>query len=158
MQRGLIASLLHLDQGDIRSVEIKNPIKLGEQIELATDEDRLCGLDHWARLFKAKTWEDLRMVVEQNQYLSAAAEEMYVRNADETIRANCQAREDYYRRQRRIQKQLEDQKNEIVEKEQVIAEKEQTIVAQQQMLSEKEQELQVALKHIAELEGTRSNR
>ena len=31
--RGFIGSLLHLDQGDIRSVEIKNPIKLGEQID-----------------------------------------------------------------------------------------------------------------------------
>ncbi|MGN0336659.1 MAG: Rpn family recombination-promoting nuclease/putative transposase [Lachnospiraceae bacterium] len=31
--RGLIGSLLHLDQGEIRSVEIKNPIKLGEQID-----------------------------------------------------------------------------------------------------------------------------
>ena len=31
--RGLIGSLLRLDQGDIRSVEIKNPIKLGEQID-----------------------------------------------------------------------------------------------------------------------------
>ena len=56
------------------------------QVELATDEDCLCGIDHWARLFKVKTWEDLRMVVEQNQYMSAAAEEMYVRNADDVIR------------------------------------------------------------------------
>ena len=31
--QGLIGSLLRLDQGDIRSVEIKNPIKLGEQID-----------------------------------------------------------------------------------------------------------------------------
>ena len=97
---------------------------------------------------------------------------MYARNADETIRAKCQAREDYYKRQRRIQKQLEDQKNAITEKDQAvaekdqaiaekdqaIAEKDQTIAAQQQMLSEKEQELQVALDRIAELEGKRSNR
>ena len=155
------------------------------QIELATDEDRLCELDHWAELFKAKTWEDLRMIAEKNQYMSEAAEEMYARNADETIRAKCQAREDYYRHQRRIQKQLEDQKNTIAEKEQTIAEKEQTIaekeqtiaekeqaiaaqqqtiaekeqtiVAQQQMLSDKDQQLQAALSRIAELEEKSSN-
>ena len=121
------------------------------QIKLATDADRLCELDHWAELFKAKTWEDLRMIAEKNPYMIEAAEEMYARNADETIRAKCRAREDYNRRQRRIQKQLEDQKNAIAEKDQAIAEKD-------QLIAEKEQELQAAMDRIAELEGKRSNR
>ena len=77
------------------------------------------------------------MIAEKNQYMIEAAEEMYARNADETIRAKCRAREDYNRRQRRIQKQLEDQKN---------------------ALAEKDQKLQAALDRIAELEGKRSNR
>ena len=131
------------------------------QIELATDEDRLCEIDHWAKLFKAKTWEDLRMVVEQNQYMSAAAEEMYVRNADEAIRAKCQAREDYYRRQRRIQKQLEqleDQKREIAEKDQIIVEQKQTINDQKQELAEIDQKYEAALNRIAELQEQLSNR
>ena len=76
------------------------------------------------------------MIAEKNQYMIEAAEEMYARNADETIRAKCRAREDYNRRQRRIQKQLEDQKN---------------------ALAEKDQKLQAALDRIAELEGKRSN-
>ena len=84
------------------------------------------------------------MIAEKNPYMIEAAEEMYARNADETIRAKCRAREDYNRRQRRIQKQLEDQKNAIAEKDQLIA--------------EKEQELQAAMDRIAELEGKRSNR
>ena len=121
------------------------------QIKLATDVDRLCELDHWAELFKAKTWEELRMIAEKNPYMIEAAEEMYARNADETIRAKCRAREDYNRRQRRIQKQLEDQKNAIAEKDQAIAEKD-------QLIAEKEQELQAAMDRIAELEGKRSNR
>lgn len=28
------------------------------QIELATDEDKAYKMDYWAKLFKAKTWED----------------------------------------------------------------------------------------------------
>ena len=84
------------------------------------------------------------MIAEKNPYMIEAAEEMYARNADETIRAKCRAREDYNRRQRRIQKQLEDQKNAIAEKDQLIA--------------EKDQKLQAALDRIAELEGKRSNR
>ena len=34
--RGLIGSLLHLDQSEIKSVEIRNPIKLGDQIDEKT--------------------------------------------------------------------------------------------------------------------------
>lgn len=96
------------------------------------------------------------MVVEQNQYMSAA-EEMYVRNADETIRAKCQAREDYYRRQRRIQKQLDEQKREIAEKDQTIAEQQQLINDQKQELEEKDQKYEDALSLIAELQSKLSN-
>lgn len=253
--QGLIGSLLRLDQGDIRSVEIKNPIKLGEQIDdktfvldieillnnntclnlemqvlnegdwvdrslsylcrayddlqhgedyseakcaihigildftlfkecpefyasykminvknhhvfsdkfilnvldltqikLATDEDRLCELDYWAELFKAKTWEDLRMIAEKNQYMSRAAEEMYARNADESIREQCRVREENLAYDRYVKEQME-----VLQKE--LAEKDQTIVAQQQVLSEKEQKLQAALNRIAELQEQLSNR
>ena len=83
--------------------------------ELATDEDHLYEIDHWAKLFKAKTWEDLRMVVEKNKYMSAAAEEMYERNADEIIREQCQAREEYLQHERWVQEQLK-------EKDRIIAE------------------------------------
>ena len=53
--------------------------------ELATDEDHLYEIDHWAKLLKAKTRKDLRMIAEKNKYMSEAAEEMYERNADEII-------------------------------------------------------------------------
>ncbi len=33
------------------------------QIELATDEDKAYQIDYWARLFKAKTWEDKSLEV-----------------------------------------------------------------------------------------------
>ena len=128
------------------------------QIELATDEDRQCEIDYWARLFKAKTWEDLRMVVEKNKYMRAAAEEMYERNADETIREKCRAREEYYRHQRWIQKQLE-------EKDQIIAEREQTIDAMARERAEREQTIDAMVREraedkrlIAELQAELSNR
>ena len=128
------------------------------QIELATDEDRQCEIDYWARLFKAKTWEDLRMVVEKNKYMRAAAEEMYERNADETIKEKCRAREEYYRHQRWIQKQLE-------EKDQIIAEREQTIDAMARERAEREQTIDAMVREraedkrlIAELQAELSNR
>ena len=109
------------------------------QIKLATDKDRLCELDYWAELFKAKTWEDLRMIAEKNQYMSRAAEEMYARNADETIREQCRVREENLAYERYVKDQME-----LLEK-------------LQKEMAEKEQQLQAALSRIAELQAKLSN-
>lgn len=83
------------------------------RIDLATDEDRFCGLDHWAALFKATTWEDLKMLAKQDELISEASATIYQLTQEEKIRLQCEAREDYYRRQRSVQHMLEDQKNTI---------------------------------------------
>ena len=38
------------------------------RIDLATEEDRQYQLDYWAALFKAKTWEELQMLAQDNHY------------------------------------------------------------------------------------------
>ena len=91
------------------------------------------------------------MIAEKNQYMSRAAEEMYARNADESIREQCRVREENLAYDRYVKEQME-----VLQKE--LAEKDQTIVAQQQVLSEKEQKLQAALNRIAELQEQLSNR
>ncbi len=48
--RGLICSLLHLSEEEVISVEITNPIILGESIH---NKEFWLDIDHWARLFKA---------------------------------------------------------------------------------------------------------
>lgn len=73
------------------------------KIELATEADRLRELDYWAKLFKAKTWEELRMIAEKNKYMSEAAAAMYELNADEIVRQQCRAREEYNRHEKMIQ-------------------------------------------------------
>lgn len=62
------------------------------QIGMASEEDKAYGIDTWARIFKAKTWEELRMAVEKNEYMEEAVETMYTLNADMTIRQQCEAR------------------------------------------------------------------
>ena len=91
------------------------------------------------------------MIAEKNQYMSRAAEEMYARNADESIREQCRVREENLAYDRYVKEQME-----VLQKE--LAEKDQTIVVQQQVLSEKEQKLQAALNRIAELQEQLSNR
>lgn len=74
------------------------------QIELATNEDKAYNIDYWARIFKAKTWEELKMFAKDNEYLQEAAESLYVANADEIVRQQCRAREDAERLQRTLER------------------------------------------------------
>lgn len=63
------------------------------QIELATEEDRCHGIDRWARLFQAKTWEELKMIVQNDECLRQASETIWKYNADDIVRQQCEARE-----------------------------------------------------------------
>ena len=76
------------------------------------------------------------MIAEKNQYMSRAAEEMYARNADESIREQCRVREENLAYDRYVKEQME-----VLQKE----------------LEEKDQELQAALSRIAELQAKLSN-
>lgn len=64
-----------------------------KHMELATQEDREWKIDYWASLFKATTWEELKMLAEQNPVMGDAAETIYELTADEAIREQCKARE-----------------------------------------------------------------
>lgn len=41
-------------------------------INLATEEDKSCKLDYWAKFFKATTWEEIKMLAMQNDAEIAA--------------------------------------------------------------------------------------
>ena len=65
--------------------------------DLATDEDRAWGIDHWAHLFKATTWEEIKMIAKNNETLQEASETLYSMHCEETIRGMARARQDYNR-------------------------------------------------------------
>ena len=56
------------------------------KVEVAIEEDRAFRIDYWAKIFKARTWEDLKILVKDNEYLEEAANSLYVANADEIVR------------------------------------------------------------------------
>lgn len=85
------------------------------QIELATEEDIYWGIDTWARVFKAKTWEELKMLANNNDLLMSAANSIFELNTDELIREQCRAREEYERHERTMQRTLAEQEKTIHE-------------------------------------------
>ena len=123
------------------------------RIDLATTEDQEYNIDKWARLFKAKTWEDIRMVAAKNRTIDDAATTIYQLTADERIRQQCEAREDYLRRQRGIQQMLEEQRQQLAEKDQQLTEKDRQLTKKDRQLTAMKSELEEANKRLQELES-----
>ncbi len=75
-------------------------------IHLATPKDQACQLDNWAKLLRATTWEEIKMIAKHNTALLEASETLFTLNADDLIRKQCQARSDYYRLHNTISQKL----------------------------------------------------
>ena len=108
------------------------------RIDLATEEDRQYQLDYWAALFKAKTWEELQMLAQNNHYFKEASETVYELTQEEEIRQQCLAREDYNRTMKGIENNFAAQKHEIATLKKDLADANQQISAQNKQLSEKD--------------------
>ena len=98
-----------------RMLNIKNPSQVYSdkftlsvidltQINKATEDDKSSKLDYWARLFKAKTWEELQMLAQNDEYLQEAATSIRIANEAEIVREQCRAREDALRRERTLER------------------------------------------------------
>ncbi len=99
------------------------------RIDLATEEDKDYHIDSWARLFKAATWEELKMTASEDDALYAAAKALFYKNSDEEIRMRCLDRDEYYA--------------DLQSYERAIAEKEQDLRSYQTAIAEKEQQLEL---------------
>ena len=88
--------------------------------DLATEEDKKYQLDYWASLFKSTTWEELKMLAQNNEYIEQASETIYQLSQEEAIRQQCEAREDYYRRENGKKAAMEAKDNTIKEQQAII--------------------------------------
>ena len=119
-----------------------------KEIELATEEDKAYDIDYWARIFKARTWEELKEMMKDNEYLQEAAESLYVANADEIVRQQCRARADAERRERTLERnnnllkeKLQETNKELAEKNEELAETSKELAETSKELAEKNEEL-----------------
>ena len=60
------------------------------QVNLATAEDKAYQIDRWAKIFKADTWEELRMLTKDNEYMEDVTKALYRCNMDPKICKQCQ--------------------------------------------------------------------
>ena len=76
------------------------------QIDIATEEDKAYRIDYWARLFKAQTWEDIKMVAEKDENLCEASESLYMLNTDDITRQKCRARQEQLIREEKMKRKI----------------------------------------------------
>ncbi len=124
------------------------------QIDLATEEDRANGIDYWARLFTATSWEDIIMIAQNNSFLSAASQAIYESNADEITRQKCRAREEYNNSMEAFHKAVEKNKmlnQQLAEQTSVIAEKDSAIAEKDSVIADQNATIKALQSEIAEL-------
>ncbi|MBO5351802.1 MAG: PD-(D/E)XK nuclease family transposase [Lachnospiraceae bacterium] len=109
------------------------------QIELATEEDKTYGIDLWAHVFSATTWEEIEMLAQNNEYLQETVSGVRQLTAEEQIRQQCQAREDYLYWERI---KAAETRRIMAEKDAIIAEQQAELTAQQAELTAQQAELE----------------
>lgn len=106
--------------------------------DLATEEDKVYHIDCWASLFRSTTWEEIKMLSQKDEYINDASSTVYQLSQEEKIRLQCEAREDYYRRQNYVEEELSRKNTIIAEKDAVIAEKDIIIAEKDAAIAEKD--------------------
>ena len=137
---------LYTDKFKLKVMELR-------QSEIATEEDRKWKLDKWARFFKSKSWEEIKMLTKDLPVLGEAAEMVYEVSADEKIRRQCEAREEFIRRQRTTQRLMEMQEQKIEEQNRRIREREKKIQERDKQIQERDKQIQERDKQLQEKEG-----
>ena len=112
-------------------------------IELATKEDQLYHIDYWASLFKATTWEEIKMLAQKDGMIKEATDTIIQLTQDEQIRQRCEARADYLYWQKieeNYKKKLEETNKQLMEeKAKLIAEQKIYMEDNKQLTDEKQQ-------------------
>jgi predicted transposase/invertase (TIGR01784 family) len=104
------------------------------QINLATEEDIQAHRNLWASFFKATTWEELKMLAQQDTNIAKAVTTVHRLTEDEEFRQQYEAREDRIRQQldhdywydteiKKHQAVIQEQQARIAELEKLLAEK-----------------------------------
>ncbi len=128
-------------------------------IELATEEDRLHKIDQWAKLFKAKTWEELKAMATMDQYMESAVNTMYELSADRMVKEQCRRRAEYelyqkYQAEENARKDalIAQQRAELADKDAVIANKDTVIANKDIVIADQQAELAELKRRLSEFQ------
>ena len=127
-------------------------INLGK-VELATDEDKEYQIDYWVKLFKAKTWEEVKSMSEKNEYINEASKTIFQMTEDEMVRNRCYDRIHHYANIKTFELVIEEQKEELARKDEVLAEQRNALAEKDEALAKKDEMLAEQRTALAEKEA-----
>ena len=116
------------------------------RIDLATEENKEYRVDYWARLFKAESWEEVKMLAENRPEMEKAASSIWQLSEEDKIKEQIRRRtanEHLYQRRMEKLRRLEEE----------VKEKDEELKAQSEELRTQNEELratQAELKTIRE--------
>ncbi len=110
-------------------------------IDLATKEDRIYGIDDWARLLKANTWEEVKMITNGNNALASTAESIFLSNEDYNIRKVALEREEARLEREYKEKKIQALSQTVADQNQQLADQHQQLADKNQQLADKNQQL-----------------
>lgn len=122
------------------------------RIDLATEEDKAYGIDHWATLFKSQTWEELKMLAQNDDVMTDAVSTICDISNDSLLQQQIRAREEWLAIERRTQQEIAEHKAQLEIQSQQLEVQGQQLEEQSQQLEEQGQLLKEKNKRIAELE------
>lgn len=112
--------------------------------DLATQDDCFWEINKWAKLFKATTWEELKMIADKNEYLTEASNTLCDLYADKNVKERCLDRIEYNLRMKRYEDKLKEQ-------EKALEEKDQSLMKQSKSLAEKDATIEKLMEEIKKL-------
>ena len=124
--------------------------KFSIRIDLATEEDKYYEIDRWAKLFKAATWEELKMIAKNDPDLMQASDELYKVNKDDILRQQARARADAEFWEKVHNARMEKMQEELSKKDAIISEKENVILEKDSVISEKDNEIKRLKEQLAQ--------
>jgi septal ring factor EnvC (AmiA/AmiB activator) len=119
------------------------------KIELATDEDKAYGIDKWAKLFKANTWEELKSMAAQNAIFDNVAQSMFMFSCDANVMEQCRRVEDHQKFVNHLSNENESLKASNAEKDSTIANMGSQLADKDNHISELEAEIAALRAEIA---------
>ena len=136
-------------------------------IDLASEEDKKYKLDEWSSLFKAATWEDMKMLAEKNAAVGKAISAVWQLTEEERIREQCRAREDWIvndiwkmnkiaQQEQELKKKddaIKEKDDAIKEKDAAIKEKDDVIKEKDDVIKEREDEIKMLKRKLAKFES-----
>ena len=120
------------------------------RIDLATEEDRIYHIDGWAKLLKATTWEEVRMLAAEDENMREAAESIFVYNTEEQIRKMCRDREEYYQDLKNYERAVLERDDSIAWYQKAIAGRDESIAGYERELSERDESIAGYEKELSE--------